>query len=99
MVLLENLGEELGDEYILVKINRDVRFMDEIKEKAEKVSEMKIRAWGNAINLAVRLALEAVESEIPDFSIGDISIGTQEDVEMKNGRSRPLSWIEIELKK
>ena len=99
MVLLDDLGSGLGDEYILIKINRDVRFIDEIKDKASKKNSFKLKAWGTAINLAVRLAAQAVEEDIPDFTIDKVEIGTEEGVEMRNNKVRPLSWMEILVKK
>ncbi|MFX0100618.1 MAG: hypothetical protein ACFFCS_13670 [Candidatus Hodarchaeota archaeon] len=99
MVLLDDLGAGLSDEYVLIKINRDVRFIDEIKMKASNRDEFKLKAWGTAINLAVRLAAIAVEEDIPDFYIDSVQIGTEEDVEMKNNKVRPLSWMEIVIKK
>ena len=99
MVLLDELGTGLGDEYVLIKISRDVRFIEEIKEKAVNSDEFKLKAWGTAINLAVRLAMEAVEEQIPNFSIDNVEIGTEENVEMRNNKVRPLSWMEIALKK
>ncbi|MBD3185593.1 hypothetical protein GF325_02095 [Candidatus Bathyarchaeota archaeon] len=97
MVLLQELGNNLDDRHVLVRIDRDVRFKDEIKEKSKEMHEIVLQAWGNSINLAVRLALEAVASELDGFHVEDVKIGTQEDVELKNGKIRPLSWIRIAL--
>ena len=97
--MLDDLGAELGDEYILIKINRDVRFIEEIKEKATNSDEFRLKAWGTAINLAVRIAALAVQEDIPNFSIDNVEIGTEEGVEMRNNKIRPLSWMEIIIKK
>ncbi|MHA1680751.1 MAG: hypothetical protein ACTSUE_07070 [Promethearchaeota archaeon] len=99
MVLLKELGKDLDNSYVVIRIDRDVRFIDEIKDKARTLDEIKIKAWGNAINLAVRLALQVTQEVLQNFSIECVEIGTMEDVEMKNGKVRPLSWMEIVLKK
>ena len=99
MVRLEELGNDLDPSYVVVRIDRDVKFMDEIVEKAQKLSEFKIKAWGNTINLAVRLALEASDDVLDGYSIEHVDIGTRDDVEMRTGKVRPLSWMEISLKR
>lgn len=115
MVLIENLGDDLGEEFVVINISRDVRFYDEIVEKASQRDNFKIKAWGKAISLAVRLALQTIEEQITDFSIGEVSIGTEKDVELKRRKGhrgnrkddadsqdrikRALSWIEIEVSK
>src|SRR5512137_2888871 len=82
MVLIEHLGDDLGDDYVVINISKDVRFADEIKKRAEAKNKVKIKAWGKTISLAVRLALEAVEGDLNSFKIGSVMIGTEKDVEI-----------------
>jgi DNA-binding protein len=88
MVLIEHLGDDLGEDYVVINISKDVRFADEIKKRAEAKNRVVIKAWGKAISLAVRLALSAVELDLPGFKIGTVIIGTEKDVEIP---ARPRS--------
>jgi DNA-binding protein len=82
MVLIEKLGDDLGDEYVVINIVKGVRFTDEIKQKAGKMDSFKIKAWGKSISLGVRLANDAVNQHVPAFKIGAVSIGTEPGVEI-----------------
>nr|MDO8109977.1 hypothetical protein [Candidatus Sigynarchaeota archaeon] len=86
MVLVENLGDGLSSEYVAINISKDVKFIDEIEKKLETMNEIKIKAWGKAISLAVRLALQVVEKEALDFKIDLVRIGTEPDVEIPKTR-------------
>lgn len=82
MVLIEHLGDELGKDYVVINISKDVRFADEIKKRAEVNNRVIIKAWGKTISLAVRLALSAIDTDLPEFKIGSVTIGTEKDVEI-----------------
>jgi DNA-binding protein len=82
MVLIEKLGDDLGDEYVVINIGKDVRFADEIKQKTGKMDSFKIKAWGKSISLGVRLANDAVSQDFPAFKIGAVCIGTEPGVEI-----------------
>ena len=81
MVLVEHLGDELGENYVVINIGRDVKFIDQIKESIENQGNVIIKAWGKAISLGAKLALQSVE-EIKGLAIGHVSIGTEPAVEI-----------------
>ncbi|HME52359.1 MAG TPA: hypothetical protein VKM55_09090 [Candidatus Lokiarchaeia archaeon] len=81
MVLVENLGDELGDEYVVINIGKNVKFIDQIKENIEKKDRIIIKAWGKAIALGVKLALQTIEA-FQGLTIGNVSIGTEQAVEI-----------------
>jgi DNA-binding protein len=82
MVPIEHLGDDLGEDYVVIAISRDMRLADEIKKRAEANNRVKIKAWGKTISIAVRLALAAIAVDLPVFKIGAITIGTEEGVEI-----------------
>lgn len=81
MVLVENLGDDLGDEYVVINIGKNVKFIDQIKESIDKNGQIIIKAWGKAISLGVKLALQSVE-DVLGLAIGNVSIGTEPAVEI-----------------
>lgn len=64
-MLLKHPGDDLGKDYVVINISKDVRFADEIKKRAEANKRIKIKAWDKAISLAVQLALTAIELNLP----------------------------------
>ena len=81
MVLVENLGDDLGEKYVVINIGRNVKFIDQIKESIEKMGHVIIKAWGKAISLGVKLALQSVEN-IDGLAVGHVTIGTEPTVEI-----------------
>ena len=69
-----------------------MKFIDQIKESIENKGQTIIKAWGKAISLGVKLALQAIE-EIHGLSIGHVSIGTEASVEIpvKPGKNRDIA--------
>jgi hypothetical protein len=81
MVLVEKLGDDLSEGYVVINIGKNVKFIDRIKENIDKHSRTIIKAWGTAISLGTKLALQSVE-EINGLTIGHVSIGTEPGVEI-----------------
>ena len=103
MVLSEDLGNDLGDEFVIVNVVRKVHFLEEIQEKLAARPSVVLKGWGKGIILAVKLALQSVGGSCTNArEIGNIRIGTEEHVQVrtkgeKTGTrvTKSLSWIEI----